>query len=61
MTGGLLMSRVADEWSSYEYPIDIRGARIHSVTPDGQYIWIGSDAGVARVDTAMFERAPDGR
>jgi TolA-binding protein len=60
-TGGLLMSRVANEWSSYEYPIDIRGSRIHSVTPDGQYVWIGSDAGVARVDTAMFERAPDGQ
>ena len=58
-TGGSLMRRAADGWGNYEYPIDIRGSRIHSVTPDGQYVWIGSDAGVARVDTLMFERAPD--
>lgn len=57
---GLLMEQPDGKWGDYDYPVEIRGSRIHAVTPDGDYVWIGSDAGLARVDTRMFERVSDG-
>ena len=57
----LLMQQPDGKWGTYEYPIEVRGSRIHSVTPDGQYVWIGTDAGLARVNTRMFERVSDGQ
>ena len=55
------MQQPDGKWGTYEYPIEVRGSRIHSVTPDGQYVWIGTDAGLARVNTRMFERVSDGQ
>ncbi|MEO2005308.1 MAG: hypothetical protein ABGY41_14560 [Candidatus Poribacteria bacterium] len=57
----LLMEQPDGQWGSYEYPVEIQGARIQSVTPDRHYVWLGTDAGLARVDTAMFQRMSDGQ
>jgi tetratricopeptide (TPR) repeat protein/frataxin-like iron-binding protein CyaY len=50
-TGGAVLSRTArGKWSSVEYPTGVKAARVYTAFNDGEFVWVGTSVGLARMD-----------
>jgi len=50
-TGGAMLSRTRrGRWSSVDYPSGVKAARVYTTLMDGEYEWVGTSAGLARMD-----------
>ena len=57
-TGAGLLERTTDRsWHDVAYPAALDGAHVETMLPDGDYVWIGTDQGLGRLDLSVLQPA----